>query len=170
MLTMKTVLNMKTTMNPLLIINSKMRRFLLFALIAGIALPLVACRSKKETSLNIEPVVVETLITATKSWNGDSYDYPRGKAQMTLQRITAQPGFKTPLHFHSQPGVAYVVKGNLSCGTTDGQALNVAPGESFAAPQDTVHYCKSVGNEAALVFVASAGVEGKEVTVPYKIY
>ena len=91
-----------------------MRRFLLFALTAGIALPIVACSSKKETSTNVEPVVVETLINATESWNGDSYDYPKGKAQMTLQRITAQPGFKTPLHFHSQPGIAYVVKGNLA--------------------------------------------------------
>lgn len=87
---------------------------------------------------------------------------------MTLQRITAQPGFKTPLHFHSQPGIAYVVKGELICGTIDGQALKVGPGESFAAPQDTVHYCENVGNEAVLVFVVSAGVDGMKVTVPYK--
>jgi len=159
---------MKTAMNPSLVLNSKMRRFLLFALTAGIALPLVACSSKKETSANVEPVIVETLISATESWNGDSYDYPKGKAQMTLQRITAQPGFKTPLHFHSQPGIAYVVKGNLSCGTLNGKALQVGPGESFATPQDSVHYCESVGDEAALVFVASAGVKGQELTVPYK--
>ena len=145
-----------------------MRRFLLFALTAGIALPIVACNSKKGTSANIKPVVVETLISATKSWNGDSYDYPRGKAQMTFQRITAQPGFKTPLHFHSQPGIAYVVKGNLSCGTLNGKALQVGPGESFATPQNSIHYCESVGDEAALVFVASAGVKGQKVTVPYK--
>ena len=87
---------------------------------------------------------------------------------MTLQRITAQPGFKTPLHFHSQPGIAYVVKGNLSCGTLNGKALKVGPGESFATPQNSVHYCESVGDEAALVFVASAGVKGQKVTVPIK--
>ena len=149
-------------------LNSKMRHFLLFAVTVGIALPLVACNSKKETSANVEPVIVETLISATKSWNGDSYEYPKGQAQMTLQRITAQPGFKTPLHFHSQPGIAYVVKGNLSCGTLNGKALKVGPGESFATPQDSVHYCESVGDEAALVFVASAGVKGQKITVPYK--
>ena len=149
-------------------LNSEMRRFLLVALTAGIALPIVACSSKKETSINVEPVIIETLISATESWNGDSYTYPRGKAQMTLQRITAQPGFKTPLHSHSQPGIAYVVKGNLSCGTVNGRTRKVGPGESFAAPQDTVHYCESVGDEAALVFVASAGIEGQKVTVPYQ--
>ncbi len=86
---------------------------------------------------------------------------------MTLQRITAQPGCKTPLHLHSQPGIAYVVKGNLSCGTPKGKLLKIGPGESFATPQDSVHYCESVGNEAALVFVASAGVKGQKVTIPY---
>ena len=155
-------------MNPSLVLNSKMRRFLLFALTAGIALPLVACSSKKETSANIEPVVVETLLTATESWNGDSYNYPKGKAQMTLQKITAQPGFKTPLHFHSQPGIAYVVKGSLSCETLNDKSLKVLSGESFATSQDTVHYCESVGNQAAIVFVASAGIKGQKVTLPYK--
>ena len=145
-----------------------MRRFLLFALTAGIALPIVACSSKKETSANVEPVVVETLISATESWNGDSYDYPKGKAQMTLQRITAQPGFKTPLHFHSEPGIAYVVKGNLACGALNSKSLKVGPGESFATPQDSVHYCESVGAEPALVFVTSAGVKGQKLTLPYK--
>tara|TARA_B100000700_G_scaffold97391_1_gene109587 strand:- start:243 stop:683 length:441 start_codon:yes stop_codon:yes gene_type:complete len=145
-----------------------MHRFFLLALTAGIALPIASCSVKKEASLKNKPVVIETLISATESWNGDPYKYPKGTAQMTLQRITAQPGFKTPLHFHSQPGIAYLVKGNLSCGTTDGQALKVVPGDSFATSQDTVHYCESVGNEAALVFVASAGIKGQELTVPYK--
>ena len=149
-------------------LNCFMYRLFLLALTAGLALPITSCSSKKEASLETKPVVIETLISATESWNGDSYKYPRGTAQMILQRITAQPGFKTPLHFHSQPGIAYLVKGNLSCGTTEGQFLKVGPGESFAAPQDTVHYCESVGNEAALVFVASAGVEDKKVTVPYE--
>ena len=142
-----------------------MRNFLFLVLTAGISVPIVACSPSKQASL--EPVVVETLISATESWNGDPYKYPRGKSQMTLQRITAKPGFKTPLHFHSQPGIAYVVKGNLSCGTIDGKTLKVGPGESFATPQNTIHYCESVGNEAALVFVASAGIEGQQVTVPY---
>ena len=145
-----------------------MHRLFLLALTSGLALPIASCSAKKEAVLEIEPVVVETLLKATESWNGDSYKYPRGRAQMTLQRITAQPGFKTPLHLHSQPGIVYVVKGNLSCGTTDGKQLKVGPGESFASPQETVHYCESVGNESALVFVASAGVKGKKVTVPYK--
>ena len=141
-----------------------MRRFLLLALAVGISIPIVACSPKKKTSL--EPVVVETLISATKSWNGDSFQYPRGQAEMKLEKITAQPGFRTPLHFHPQPGIIYLQKGSLYCQTSDGQSLTVEAGESFASSQDTVHYCENNGNEEMVVFVASASSKGNKTTVP----
>ena len=98
-----------------------MRRFLLIALTVSVSIPIVACSPKKKTSL--EPVVVETLISATESWNGDSFKYPRGQAEMKLERIIAQPGFKTPLHLHPQPGIIYVQRGTLYCETSDGESL-----------------------------------------------
>ena len=143
-----------------------MRRFFLLALTAGISIPIVACSQKKQTSL--EPVVVETLISASESWNGDSFSYPRGQAEMKLEKITAQPGFKTPLHLHPQPGIIYVQKGTLYCETSDGQSLTLGAGESFASSQDTVHYCQNIGDEEMVVFSASAGSKGKETTVPIK--
>ena len=141
-----------------------MRRILLLALTAGISIPIVACTPKKQTSL--EPVVVETLISATESWNGDSFRYPRGKAEMKLEKITAQPGFKTPLHLHPQPGIIYVQKGTLYCETRDRQSLTLGAGESFASSQDTAHYCQNNGDEEMVVFSASAGAKGKKTTVP----
>ena len=141
-----------------------MRRILLLALTAGISIPIVACTPKKQTSL--ETVVVETLISATESWNGDSFRYPRGKAEMKLEKITAQPGFKTPLHLHPQPGIIYVQKGTLYCETSDGQSLILGAGESFASSQDTAHYCQNNGDEEMVVFSASAGAKGKKTTVP----
>ena len=141
-----------------------MRRFLLLALTAGISIPIVACSQKKQTSF--EPVIVEMLIRASDSWNGDSFSYPRGQAEMKLEKITAQPGFKTPLHLHPQPGIIYVQKGTLYCETSDGQSLKVGAGESFASSQDTAHYCQNIGDEEMVVFSASAGSKGKETTVP----
>ncbi len=140
-----------------------MHRYLLFALTAGISIPIVACSPKKQLSL--EPVVVETLISTTKSWNGDSFRYPRGQAEMKLEKITAQPGFKTPLHLHPQPGIVYVQRGILYCETSNGQSLTVRAGESFASSQDTAHYCQNNGDEEMVVFSASAGAKGKETTV-----
>ena len=140
-----------------------MRRLLLLALTAGISIPIVACSPKKQTSL--EPVLVETLISASESWNGDSFNYPLGQAEMTLQKITAQPGFKTPLHLHPQPGIVYVLKGTLYCETSDGKSLTVFAGETFASSQDTDHFCKNNDKEEMVVFVSSAGVMGKKTTL-----
>ena len=61
-----------------------MRRFLLLALTAGVSIAIVACSPKKQTSL--EPVVVETLISTSQSWNGDSFSYPKGQAEMKLEK------------------------------------------------------------------------------------
>ena len=141
-----------------------MRRYLLPAFTAGISIPIIACNPMKQTSL--ESVVVETLIKATESWNGDSFKYPRGQAEMKLEKITAQPGFKTPLHLHPQPGIIYVQRGTLYCETSDGQFLTVGSGESFASSQDTAHYCQNIGDEEMVVFSASAGSKGKKTTVP----
>ncbi len=141
-----------------------MRRFLLLAITAGITIPIVACSPKKQTS--IEAVVVETLVSATESWNGDSFKYPKGQAEMSLEKITAQPGFKTPLHLHPQPGIIYVERGILYCETSDGKSMTVGAGESFASSQDTVHHCENNGDEEMVVFVASAGVKGNKTTVP----
>ena len=141
-----------------------MRRFLLLALTAGISIPIFACSPKKQTSL--EQVVVETLISAHESWNGDSFKYPIGQAEMKLEKITAQPGFKTPLHLHPQPGIIYVQRGTLYCETSDGKSLTVVAGESFASSQDTAHYCQNIGDEEMVVFSASAGAKGKKTTVP----
>ena len=141
-----------------------MRRFLLLALTTGVSIAIVSCSPKKQTS--IEPVVVETLISTSQSWNGDSFSYPKGQAEMKLEKITAQPGFKTPLHLHPQPGIIYVQRGTLYCETSDGQSLTARAGESFASSQDTAHYCENTGDEEMVVFSASAGSKGNKTTVP----
>lgn len=140
-----------------------MRRFLLLALTAGISLPIGACSPKNQTSL--EPVIVETLISASESWNGGTFKYPRGQVEMKLEKITAQPGFKTPLHLHPQPGIIYVQRGTLYCQTSDGKSVSASAGESFASSQGTVHYCENNGNKEMVVFIVSAGAKGKNTTV-----
>tara|TARA_Y100001968_G_scaffold158566_1_gene144990 strand:+ start:1460 stop:1894 length:435 start_codon:yes stop_codon:yes gene_type:complete len=144
-----------------------MRRFLLFALTSGIVLPLIACANNNQ-SKNTLPVI-ETLLSATESWNGDSYSYPKGEAQMTLLRISVPVGYRTPVHTHLQPGVAYIVKGTLECVVTAGITNVFSSGESFATTfGETPHYCESVGDESALVFVAYAGIKGQPVTIPFE--
>ena len=145
-----------------------MARLFLFALAAGLSLPIVSCSYQDETSQTGKPII-ETLVSATESWNGDPYSYPEGQAEMTLLRITAPIGFRTPVHTHPQPGVAYVFKGKLDCVVTAENTKVFSAGDSFATTSgETAHYCQSIGNEPAIVFVAYAGVEGQPITVPLK--
>jgi len=145
-----------------------MRRLFFFLLTAGFAIPISGCNFHKNTSKKTNPVI-ETLVSATESWNGDLYSYPKGQAQMTLLKITSPIGFRTPVHTHPQPGVAYVVKGKLDCVVTAENTKVFSEGDSFATTfGDTPHYCESVGDESAIVFVAYAGVEEEPVTIPFK--
>ena len=66
---------------------------------------------------------------------------------MKLEKISAQPGFKTPLHLHPQPGIIYIKRGTRYCKTSDGKSLTVVAGESFASSQDTFEHCQNNGNE-----------------------
>ena len=145
-----------------------MQRLFFFLLTAGFVLPIAGCNFQENTSKNAKPVI-ETLLSASESWNGDLYSYPQGQTQMTLLKITAPVGFRTPVHTHPQPGVAYVVKGTLDCVVTADNTKVFSAGDSFATTfGDTPHYCESVGNESAIVYVAYAGVEGDPVTIPFK--
>ena len=74
-----------------------MRRFFFYLLTIGIALPIAGCVVKKNTSKDSKPII-ETLVRASESWNGDIYSYPQGQAQMTLLKITPSVGFRTPFH------------------------------------------------------------------------
>ena len=144
-----------------------MRRLFFFLLTTGFALPISGCNFQKDTSMNSKPII-ETLLSASESWNGDLYSYPQGQAKMTLLKITAPVGFRTPVHTHPQPGIAYVVKGKIDCVVTAVNTKVFSAGDSFATTfGDTPHYCESVGNESAIVFVAYAGVEEEPVTIPF---
>ncbi len=65
---------------------------------------------------------------------------------MKLEKITAQLGFKTPLHLHPLPEIIYVQIGTLYCETSEGESLTIEAVESFASSQETVHYCKNSDN------------------------
>ena len=84
---------------------------------------------------------------------------------MKLEKITAKPGFKTPLHLHPQPGIIYVQKGTLYCETSNKKSLIVRAGDSYASSQDTIHYCENNGDKEMMVFITSAGTKGKKTTV-----
>jgi len=150
----------------ILLVNHFLNRLCLAsALMISTGFGIAGCGTNpKGSNPNAKPVI-ETLVNATESWSGDAYSYPDGRAQMTLLRITIPAGFRTPVHIHPQPGVAYVVKGRLECVVKADQTLISGPGDSFATTFGEVpHYCENIGEDEGIVYVTYAGVEGQSVT------
>ena len=87
---------------------------------------------------------------------------------MTLLKINTPIGYKAAV-YHPQLGIAHIVKGKLIVGATANKKKDFTAGDSFAKTfGDTPHYCESVGNEPAIIFVGYAGVEEEPVTIPFK--
>jgi quercetin dioxygenase-like cupin family protein len=148
--------------------NSLKRIFIASALFASTSLGVFGCTQKQEDVTSKKPLI-ETLVSAKQSWNGDVYQYPEGQAQISLQRITVPAGFRTPVHTHPQPGVAYVIKGTLECIAKADQTLIAEPGDSFATTfGDVPHYCENISKEEGVVMVTYAGVVDQPVTLPVK--
>ncbi len=123
--------------------------------------------SQVDSGKNPKPKIVETLLSSTRSWDGALYTYPDGQAKMTLLRIRVPKGFRTPVHTHPQPGLAYVVKGTLECVVTANKTLIAKAGQSFPTTYGNVpHYCENIGKEDGLIYVVYAGAEDLPVTVP----
>ena len=138
------------------------RAFLFFSMLL-----LLGCDAKKKSLNTYNKPIIENLITATESWAGDVYSYPKGQAQMTLLRIKVPVGYRTPVHIHPQPGVAFVAKGRLECVVKANKTLIAETGDSFATNfGDVPHYCENIGDDEVLIFVAYAGAEGKVLTIP----
>ena len=142
-----------------------MRRLLSYAIIAALGVQSISCKSNYINSLKKNEVIIETLSETSKSWNGDSYSYPKGQAKMILQKIIAKPGFKTPLHMHPQPGIAHLLKGKLYCGDDNDKKITIVAGDSFGTSQGSIHYCEVISKQKAIILVTYAGAEGKALTV-----
>ena len=127
---------------------------------------LYGCNQEKRTVAR-NTSVVETLMTSTKSWDGSLYDYPDGQAKMTLLRMRVPSGFRTPVHIHPHPGIAYIAKGKIECVVTATKTLEAKEGDSIPTSYgNTPHYCENIGKEEALIYVFYAGVEGLTHTIP----
>ena len=88
---------------------------------------------------------------------------------MTLLKITAPVGFRTPVHTHPRLGIANVVKGKIDCVATADKTKVLSAGDSFATTfGNTHHYSESVGDKPAIIVVGYSGVKEEPLTITIK--
>jgi quercetin dioxygenase-like cupin family protein len=111
----------------------------------------------------------EVLLQADHSWNGAPYtQYPKGRPQLTMLKLTIAPHTKLPWHTHPFPNAAYVLSGTLTIrDKVSGKTKVVHQGEAFAETVDDVHRGET-GDEPVVLLVTYAGTPGVPTSIPVK--
>jgi quercetin dioxygenase-like cupin family protein len=109
-----------------------------------------------QTILAGKPEVNELLKTTT-SWDGGSFTYPRGKAEVTIVNIKLAEGESAPMHCHPIPTAGYILEGKIEVTLKSGKSQTFKKGDAVMEVSHTIHSGKAIdGPVELLVFYAGA--------------
>ena len=107
-----------------------------------------------------EPINVTEMFSSSTTIEGDSFDYPSGKAEMRLVRVEFEEGATFPLHTHATPLLGYIEKGKLTLSKQDGTSQSWGTDESFVlGPKTPAHTMGNTGKGSAVMWVPFAATE-----------
>lgn len=111
----------------------------------------------------------DVLLQADRSWNGKPYtQYPKGRPELTMLKVTIAPHTALPWHTHPFPNAGYVLSGTLTLhDKASGKTRVVHQGEAFAESVDDVHRGEA-GDEPAVLLITYSGVPGVPTSIPAK--
>lgn len=111
-------------------------------------------------------IVVEELVKTTESWNGKTLpDYPRGRPQVTIRRITIPPGCRLETHSHPVINAGVLTRGRLAVVAPGGKTLQLRAGDPIVELVNTPHYGMNPGKTPAEIIVVYAGTPGTPIAV-----
>jgi len=115
---------------------------------------------------DVDHVRVDELVKTSRSWNGAVLpDYPGGRPEITLLRITIPPGVELPMHKHPVINAGVLLKGELTVMTEDEKKLHLTAGDSIVEVVNSWHYGINDGTEPAEIIVFYAGISGETITI-----
>jgi quercetin dioxygenase-like cupin family protein len=111
----------------------------------------------------------QILVKADQSWNGKPYtQYPKGRPELTMLKLTIAPHTKLPWHTHPFPNAAYVLSGALTLhDKASGKTRVVHQGEAFAESVDDIHRGET-GDEPVVLLITYSGIPGVPTSIPAK--
>jgi quercetin dioxygenase-like cupin family protein len=113
-----------------------------------------------------QSIASKELAKSSFSWDGNPLpNYPEGKPEITILKITIQPGAQLPLHEHPVINAGVLLSGELTVVTADNKTLHLKAGDPIIEVVDTWHNGRNEGTTPAEIIVFYAGVTNKPVTV-----
>ena len=111
----------------------------------------------------------QVLLQADHSWNGVAYtQYPKGRPELTVLKLTIPPHTALPWHRHPVPNAGYILSGQLTIQDREsGKSHTFHAGEAFAETVNDIHRGVS-GDTPLVVLITYAGTPGVPTSIPVK--
>ena len=113
------------------------------------------------------PVDVQEVFVGSETMDGDALKYPRGKAEIRLQRVELAEGGVVPLHSHPIPLLGNVEQGVIIVKREGMEDLTYTEGDSFiVGPKTPKHTMGNAKSDKAIVWFAAIGAKDVPILVP----
>ena len=113
------------------------------------------------------PVDVKEVFVGSETMDGDALKYPKGKAEIRLQRVELAKGGIVPLHSHPIPLLGNVEQGTIVVKRDGMEDLTYTEGDSFiVGPKTPKHTMGNAKNDNAIVWFAAIGVKDVPILIP----
>lgn len=110
-------------------------------------------------------VKATTVLKTESSWDGQTIQYPAGKAEITGMVIEIAPGGETGWHLHPVPSFGLVMEGELEVHLKNGAVKRLKSGEALAEVVNTLHNGRNVGTVPVKLVVFYAGSAGQTLSI-----
>ena len=113
------------------------------------------------------PVNVKEVFVSSETMDGDALKYPKGKAEIRLQRVELAEGGLVPLHSHPIPLLGNVEKGTIIVKREGLEDLTYKEGDSFiVGPKTPKHTMGNAKSDNAIVWFAAIGAKDVPILIP----
>ena len=112
-------------------------------------------------------VDVQEVFVGSETMDGDDLKYPRGKAEIRLQRVELAEGGIVPLHSHPIPLLGNVEQGTIIVKREGMDDITYKEGDSFlVGPKTPKHTMGNAKTDTAIVWFAAIGAKDVPTLVP----
>ena len=113
------------------------------------------------------PVNVKEVFVSSETMDGDALKYPKGKAEIRLQRVELAEGGIVPLHSHPIPLLGNVEQGTIVVKRQGMEDLTYKAGDSFiVGPKTPKHTMGNAQTDNAVVWFAAIGAKDVPILIP----
>ena len=113
------------------------------------------------------PVDVQEVFVGSETMDGDALKYPRGKAEIRLQRVELAGGGTVPLHSHPIPLLGNVEQGTIVVKREGMEDITYKEGDSFiVGPKTPKHTMGNSERDTAVVWFAAIGAKDVPILIP----